>query len=150
MRMKGLSRLVLAALAIALFAVCSCKAKENTIRADSVELVTKVKQTKELGELIKLASPAYQQAAVRAGEELSLSADALLSNSKFPIDLKNAVAAPEPGELTVSSRGRFAEVTFSDDAGKVFTLKLVQDRGKWYFHMETPAEKKRYGEFRVK
>lgn len=133
-----------------IFALVACKAKENNIRADSVELVTKVKQTKELGELIKLASPAYQQAAVRASEELSLSADALLSNSKFPIDLKNAVTAPEPGEITVATRGRFAEVTFSDDAGKVFSLKLVQDRGKWYFHMETPAEKKRYGEFRVK
>ena len=127
-------------LALCAYGFTSCKAKENTIRADSIELITKVKQTKELGELIKLASPIYQQAAVKAGEELGLSADALLSNSKFPIELKNAVTVPEPGEISVSSRGRFAEVSFTDDAGKIFTIRLVQDRGQWYFHMQTPAE----------
>jgi hypothetical protein len=36
-----------------------------------------------------------------------------------------------------------------DDSKKAHSFKLVQDRGKWYFYLETPFEVKKYGEFRV-
>ncbi len=127
-----------------------CKAKETNIRAESRELILSVKQAPDLASLYDLASPVYQQAAVKAGETLDLSAEVLLSNSNFPVALKNAVIVPELEELNVITRGRFAEVSFSDDSGKTFTFQLVKDRGSWYFFLDTPIERDKYGEFKVR
>lgn len=132
----------------AYFIFYGCRSKESSIKTDAMELIGSVKQTKALGELIKLASPIYQHEAIRTGDNLGLTADVLLSNSKFPVGLRDVIP-PEPDELEVKSRGRFAQVTFIDDNKKIYTFKLVQDHGKWYFYLETPLEERRYGEFRV-
>lgn len=156
LRVSGVREIVMKNTLIicAIIILCSllffaCKIKQDSIRADAVTRIAEVKQTKQLGELIKLASPAYQQAAIQAGDDLGLTANVLLSNSKFPVSLKDAPAPPEPDELEIMSRGRFALVSFTDDNGKVYTFKLVQDRGQWFFFLETPLEARKYGEFRV-
>jgi len=133
---------------VSYFIFFGCHAKEGTIKTEAMALITSVKETKSLGELIQLASPIYQHEAIRTGDNLGLTADVLLSNSNFPVNLRDVIP-PQPDELEVKSRGRFAQVTFVDDSKKIYTFKLVQDHGKWYFYLETPLEERQYGEFRV-
>jgi len=148
-RAIAISALVVVVIAaIAVLSFFSCRVKEGTIKLDALALVTSVKETKQLGELIRLASPVYQQEAIRTSDHLGLTADVLLSNSKFPVTLRDAIP-PQPDELELKTRGRFALVSFVDDSKKVYSFKLVQDGGKWYFYLETPLEISKYGDFRV-
>ncbi|MEP0814094.1 MAG: hypothetical protein HRF49_05455, partial [bacterium] len=99
-RAAGLRLTVCIALALAAsLGLSGCKAKENSIKAEAVVLVTQVKQAKGPAELIVYASPAFQHAAIKAGETLGLTADKLLPLTSFPLNIQRAVTLPEAEEL---------------------------------------------------